>query len=113
MTIDSYTQISPETTDVFVEVTSSTSMADCRAGIEELLVEMLLAGFGAPAEISVASNVDANNSAAVETERQFEHELIVQQVKSTDPEGNLRAVYPAKTDLLFEESRPTILVERE
>lgn len=96
---------------MFVEVTSSTSMADCRAAIEDFLVEMLLAGFGT-ATASAAIDA-AGDAAAVEKARNFEQELIVQQVKSTDVEGNLRAVFPGKTDLLLDEKRPTILVERE
>lgn len=87
-------QISPETTEVFIEVTSSTSMTDCRQTIEDLLKEMLLAGFGNSAEPA------------------DHHQLLVQQVKSTDAEGNLRAVYPSKTDLNFDESA-NIFVERE
>lgn len=93
-------QISPETTEVFVEVTSSTSMTDCRATIEELLREMLLAGFGTTKD-------EAN-----EPDQPKTHQLLVQQVKSVDPDGNLRAVYPSKADLNFDESAH-IFIERE
>lgn len=82
-------------------------MADCRAAMEDFIVEMLLAGFGT----KTASAAD--DATTVEKERNFEQELLVQQVKSTDAEGNLRAVFPGKTDLAFEERRPTILVERD
>lgn len=101
-----FAQISPETTDVFVEVTSATSMADCRAAIEELLVEMLLAGLGTPK----ADEADAESDEGNDVEQ---HHLVVEQVRSTDLEAHPRAIYPSKTDLKFEESRPTIRVVRE
>lgn len=31
----------------------------------------------------------------------FEKDIVVQQVKSIDVEGNLKCVYPSRTDLLF------------
>lgn len=94
------TKISPDTTNVFIEVTSNTSLGDCRATIELLLKEMLLAGFG------VMENVDANEEATIL------NVLNVQQIKITDLDGNLRTVYPSKTDLHFEESS-NISVDRE
>lgn len=88
-----------------IEVTSSTSIGDCRSTIEELLKEMILAGLGStPANTNNAPEVDGN--------KPVNNQLIVQQIKITDLDGNLRAVYPSKTDLNFEESA-SILVERE
>lgn len=40
------------------------------------------------------------------------NELIVQQIKITDLEGNLKTVYPSKNDLNFDETA-NIFVERE
>lgn len=77
-------------------------MADCRQTIEDLLGEMLLAGFGN--KDSTTEDVDENQAKA--------HQLLVQQVKSTDIEGNLRTVYPSKTDLHFAESA-NISIERD
>lgn len=48
----------------------------------------------------------------VDEEPAFKTQLIVQQVKSTDLEGNLRNIYPSKNDLLFDDDKQ-ILVERE
>lgn len=79
-------------------------MADCRAAIEELLVEMLLAGLGTP-------DVDADEAAAEGAE--VAQHLIVEQVRSTDLNAHPRAIYPSKNDLKFEESRPSIRVVRE
>lgn len=86
---------------MFIEVTSSSNINDCRATIQELLTEMLLAGLGVEPE-----------PATVDEEQPFKTQLIVQQVKSTDLEGNLRAIYPSKNDLLFDDDK-MILVERE
>lgn len=97
----SLNQISPETKDVFIEVTSSASINDCRLTIQELLTEMLLAGFGGAVE-----------PATVDEEPAFKTQLVVQQVKSTDLDGNLRNIYPSKNDLLFDDDK-LILVERE
>lgn len=77
---------------MFIEVTSSVSVNECRTAMQELLREMLMANFG-------ASSTEEHRS------------LIVQQVKITDPEGNLRSVYPSKTDLQFEGQ--AISVQRE
>lgn len=63
--------------------------------MEALLKAMLMAGFGA----SQLEQCDTK-------------QLDIRQVKITDAEGNLRRVYPAKGDLVFE-SNESIAVERE
>lgn len=68
-------------------------MTDCRSTIEQLLKCMLLAGFGRKAD-----NTD-----------QFI--LDVTQLRITDADGNLRSVYPSKTDLVYEKSE-NISIER-
>lgn len=83
-----------------IEVTSTTSMTDCRQAMEDLLREMLSASFGKP-----SGKVDTEESISSE-------QLILQQVKITDADGNLRTVYPSKTDLNYDEST-NILIERE
>lgn len=72
-------------------------MSDCRSAIDELLKEMLVDGYGADGDA---------------VEENILHTLLVQQVKVTDDEGNLRRVYPSKADLEFDEA-DAILVERE
>lgn len=78
-------------------------MASCRIVIEELLKEMLLAGLGesqvADGDVPAPGNVARN-------------QLTVQQIKITDLDGNLKAVYPSKADLDFDETT-SIFVERE
>lgn len=80
------TQISTETTKLFIEVTSNTSMKDCMATMEALLLAMVQGGFGAT---GAAATAGANI-------------LDLQQVKIVDTEGKLRRVFPAKGDLVFD-----------
>ncbi|EFA05368.1 leucine-rich repeat-containing protein 47 [Tribolium castaneum] len=69
------TKIEVGTKNLLVEVTSSVSLHLCKVAMEALLRELIgLVG----------------------------HDLEVTQVKSTDPDGNLRVVYPSKNDLVFE-----------
>lgn len=84
-------------------MTSSSSLADCRIAIEELLKEMLFACIGG------SSDADKADDGA---ERVARNQLIVQQIKITDLDGNLKNVYPSKTDLNFDEAA-SIFVERE
>lgn len=80
-------QISPETTKIFIEVTSNTAMKDCVVTMEALLLAMVQGGFGAndggPAGVKI---------------------LDLRQVKCVDTEGKLRRVFPAKGDLVFDEN---------
>lgn len=63
-------------------------MKDCVATMDALLLAMVQAGLGA----SQNDSDDANRST-----------LDVTQVKITDAEGNLRRVFPAKGDLVYDE----------
>ncbi|XP_055312336.1 leucine-rich repeat-containing protein 47-like [Sitodiplosis mosellana] len=91
------TKISPESTQIFIEITSHSAMADCVDTMEALLKAMLLAGLGA-----------SQNDSCDTTSKTLD----IRQVKVTDAEGNLRRVYPAKSDLVIDESE-NIGVERE
>lgn len=90
-------QISPESTKIFIEITSNSTMIDCVTTMEALLKAMLNAGFGA------SQNEPCDSTVSI---------LDLRQVKVTDAEGNLRRVYPAKSDLVFDENE-SIAVERE
>lgn len=72
-------------------------MIDCVATIEALLKAMLQSGLG-------ASQNDSSDTTS--------NTLNVRQVKVTDAEGNLRRVYPAKGDLVFEDME-NIVIDRE
>lgn len=69
-------------------------MKDCVAAMEALLKAMLLAGFGAEQNESNETIINA---------------LDIIQVKITDAEGNLRRVFPAKGDLIFDDSENIIV----
>lgn len=64
-------------------------MKDCIATMDALLKAMLQGGFGA--------SQNESGDAIINT-------LDVTQVKITDTEGNLRRVFPAKGDLIFDAS---------
>ena len=68
------TKVSTETGSVFLEVTSSTTQEKCKQVLDALLKEML---------------------------RLLGPELQVQQVRVTDVDGNLKAVYPSRCDLNY------------
>ncbi|XP_031621184.1 leucine-rich repeat-containing protein 47-like [Contarinia nasturtii] len=91
------TKISPETKNIFIEITSHSAHSDCVATIEALLKAMLIAGFG----------TSQNEQCDINVKR-----LDLRQVKITDAEGYLRRVYPAKGDLIFD-ANESIAVERE
>lgn len=65
-----------ETKDVFVEVTSSTGIGIARKVADALLKETVLL---------------------------FE-DITVKQVKVVDTEGNLKSIYPSRTDLIFDDN---------
>ncbi|XP_062607398.1 leucine-rich repeat-containing protein 47-like isoform X1 [Saccostrea cucullata] len=90
------TKISKETTSILVEVTSSTNLDVCKKVCDELLVKMLEMGLG-----ENSTGEEASSSPAQKT-------LTVEQVKVNDEEGNLRVVYPSRTDL----NHPGIKVNR-
>jgi hypothetical protein len=83
-----------------VEVTSASSQNVCRHVLDALLRETLLLGISASEPQSEGTTLQS-----------AQHTLTVQQVRVVDKEGNLKAVYPSRTDLNFEDN--TISVVRE
>ncbi|XP_043268160.1 leucine-rich repeat-containing protein 47-like [Venturia canescens] len=90
------TKMSSSTKSMLVEVTSASTQQICRNVLDEFLKELLVLGL-------------TNKSETGET--QDFHELDVEQVKIVDMEGNMKVVYPSRTDLVFEDS--TIAIFRE
>jgi len=85
---------------MFVEVTSATSQGVCRHVLDTLLHEMLLLG------------INCSESPSEGTTLQSEyHTLTVQQVRIVDKEGNLKVVYPSRTDLCFEDKSISVIRE--
>lgn len=76
-------QIEINTTKIFIEVTSSTSLFICKKVLDVLLKDMSLL---------------------------LEQNLEISQVKTTDDELNLKNVYPSKNDLKFEKTIPIEII---
>ncbi|KAL3270608.1 hypothetical protein HHI36_021142 [Cryptolaemus montrouzieri] len=68
-------KIEVNSTEIFLEVTSSVSLPTCRKILDTLIREMVLL---------------------------LETNLTVLQIKTVDEEGNMKNVYPSRNDLLFE-----------
>ncbi|XP_018333706.1 leucine-rich repeat-containing protein 47-like [Agrilus planipennis] len=68
-----------DTKDLLLEVTSNVSQPICKRVMDNLIKEMVLL---------------------------FDHDLKIEQVKIVDDEGNLKVIYPAKNDLVFDNSIP-------
>ncbi|GFR13183.1 hypothetical protein TNCT_492731 [Trichonephila clavata] len=90
-------RISSETKDILLEVTGN-NLSTCKKVMDALLVEMLKLGLG---------NLDNQSSNDEEGDSQT-NQLTVQQVKIVDEEGQLKVVYPSRTDIQTE----GILVKR-
>ena len=95
-----YLQISKDTTDIFVEVTSSTNLEVCKTAMDELLLKMLQMGCGSK-QGEATANDTATSSGRLS--------LLVEQVKILDVEGHMKVVYPSRADL----SHPGIEVVRD
>ncbi|GBP89731.1 Leucine-rich repeat-containing protein 47 [Eumeta japonica] len=80
------TKMSFETKSMLIEVTSHASLGACKAVMDKLLHELLLLGVG--------DEIGSSNTSY--------HTLTIQQVKVVDPEGNLKNVYPSRTDCVYE-----------
>lgn len=78
------TKMSHESTSIFVEVTSHASLGSCKTVLDKFLLETLLLGQA--------------------SQEQSYHTLNVQQVKIVDTEGNLKSVYPSRTDCVYEDA---------
>ncbi|KAJ9578384.1 hypothetical protein L9F63_005390, partial [Diploptera punctata] len=94
------TKISEKTKNIFVEVTSASGQGVCRQVLNVLLQETLLLGIGTAEPVSDGAILQSSF-----------HRLSVQQVKVVDTEGNLKVVYPSRTDLVFEDKSITVVRE--
>ncbi|XP_053546384.1 leucine-rich repeat-containing protein 47 [Bombina bombina] len=102
------TKIRKTTQNLLLEVTSSVSLQTCKDVMDALIIKMAeLNKFTmenkepeilSDSELEIESNLQeptANQNPETETGSQ----LILEQVRVTDAEGNLKVVYPSKTDL--------------
>ncbi|XP_007236744.3 leucine-rich repeat-containing protein 47 [Astyanax mexicanus] len=105
------TKIRKTTRELFLEVTSSTSLQTCKDVMDMLIIKMAeLNKFtfdhkeeeaGSDGENDATSDPSVNSSASPE--------LSVLQVRVVDAEGNLKVVYPSKTDLTSDTSHLNII----
>ena len=74
--------------------------------MDEFLYKMLEMGVGAPTPETVDGATGGGNNSdsdeGVVFEKKLQEKLVVEQVKITDLEGNLRVIYPSRTDLTSE-----------
>ncbi|CAK9805563.1 Leucine-rich repeat-containing protein 47 [Anthophora plagiata] len=73
------TKISVNTEAMLIEVTSTRSYQMCRDVLDEFLKELVSSDFGDPSS--------------------DDHNLVLEQVKVVDMEGNMKLIYPSRTDL--------------
>lgn len=83
LTNSDISKIDVNSESMLIEVTGSTSLHLCKVAMDTILKELTLL---------------------------LEEDISVKQVKTIDSEGNLKVVYPSKTDLIFENE---ILIVRE
>ncbi|XP_012273719.1 leucine-rich repeat-containing protein 47 [Orussus abietinus] len=79
------TKASPSTSTIFIEVTSASSQQVCRNVLDLFLKELVTLGLGC----------------AAEADKGDYYELLIEQVKVVDMDGNMKHVYPSRADLLF------------
>lgn len=102
------TKISPTTTSIFLEVTSSTSLDAAKRTMDALVKEMLLLGLSGGSYDNILKDDgeagEVDSLAASMREMSVEGKALslkVRQVKVFDEStGNLRSVYPSNADLL-------------
>ncbi|KAG7472792.1 hypothetical protein MATL_G00112720 [Megalops atlanticus] len=109
------TKMRKSTSTLFVEVTSSTSLQICKDVMDSLIVKMAELNkltFDhkeeslSDGESDLAGNEKAKEPAANEM---TSSELVVQQVRIVDMDGNLKVVYPSKTDLASDVPNLTVV----
>ncbi|PSN38760.1 Leucine-rich repeat-containing protein 47 [Blattella germanica] len=94
------TKISDKTKNIFVEVTSASSQSICRRVLDTLLQETLFLGIG--------DGEPAGDGTILQSSF---HQLSVRQIKIVDKEGNLKIVYPSRTDLVFDNNSISVIRE--
>lgn len=94
------TKIKKTTKELFLEVTSGTSLQTCKDVMDALIVKMAeLNKFTAEHREEAGSDGEGDGPQEPAASHEISSELIVQQVRTVDQDGNLKVVYPSKTDL--------------
>ena len=78
---------------MLLEVTSPTDLATCKSVMDSLICKMLEAG--------LCSKVDGETAASAVTctSSQEKLELVIEQVRVVNSDGQLKVVYPSRVDL--------------
>ncbi|XP_029013181.1 leucine-rich repeat-containing protein 47 [Betta splendens] len=104
------TKIKKTTKELFLEVTSATSLQTCKDIMDALIVKMAeLNKFTAEHQEEAGSDEEGVSPQQPVTGKEASSELIVQQVRTVDQDGNLKVVYPSKTDLSIDTSNLTVI----
>ncbi|XP_041654474.1 leucine-rich repeat-containing protein 47 [Cheilinus undulatus] len=104
------TKIKKTTKELFLEVTSETSLQTCKDVMDALIVKMAeLNKFTAEHKEEAGSDGEEDGPKEAAAGCETSSELIVQQVRTVDRDGNLKVVYPSKTDLSKELSNLTVI----
>ncbi|KAG5838728.1 hypothetical protein ANANG_G00226660 [Anguilla anguilla] len=108
------TKMRKSTAELFVEVTSSTSLQICKDVMDALIVKMAeLNKFTFEHKEEVHSDGESDPVAEPAAEpapsEMTSSELVVQQVRVVDTDGNLKVVYPSKTDLASDATNLTVI----
>ncbi|KAF7648575.1 hypothetical protein LDENG_00154350 [Lucifuga dentata] len=93
------TKIRKTTKELFLEVTSAASLQTCKDVMDALIFKMAELNKLTADQEEAGSDEDGDGLPEQATSRETSSELIIQQVRTVDREGNLKVVYPSKTDL--------------
>ncbi|GAA6106432.1 leucine-rich repeat-containing protein 47 [Tachysurus ichikawai] len=104
------TKIKKTTSELFLEVTSSTSLQTCKDVMDLLIIKMAeLNKFTFDNREERCSDDETDTASYPATDCSASAELSVVQVKVVDEEGNLKVLYPSKTDLTSDVSHLYII----
>ncbi|XP_037628122.1 leucine-rich repeat-containing protein 47 [Sebastes umbrosus] len=104
------TKIKKTTKELFLEVTSAASLQTCKDVMDALIVKMAeLNKFTAEHREEAGSDGEADGPQEPPASIESSSELIVQQVRTVDQDGNLKVVYPSKTDFSNDISNLTVI----
>ncbi|XP_042807795.1 leucine-rich repeat-containing protein 47 [Panthera leo] len=113
------TKIKKTTSDLFLEVTSATSLQICKEIMDALVLKMAEInkytlenkedGSVSDTEADALSGQLPEPSANASADTAGNGSLVVEQVRVVDEEGHLRVVYPSKTDLALAAPHVTVI----
>lgn len=86
-------QLKADKLDVLLEVTSPVDLSTCKSVMDELIRRMLEAGFHS-SHMTSAPAATADDGG--------KQELVIEQVRVINSEGQLKVVFPSRVDLQFD-----------